>query len=211
MASQPNAVSADDSILAQSKDPVRQDLLDAHRSGWARIASTGTWLTSARRLAVAGEIRHARDHCSFCRAIKTALSPNLPGTHATLGALAAPEIELVHRTVSDPGRLSEQWSQSVLDSGLTDGEYVEIVGIIAMVMMMDVCLSMRRMRSLRASATIRSPSGAMATPSGVSSCARVATPKSPENPVPCALSPTTVVMLLFGSMRLMTWLFESAK
>jgi hypothetical protein len=139
MASQSNAVSADELILAQSKDPVRQDLLDAHANGWGRIASTGTWLTAARRLAVAAEIRHARDHCGFCREMKAALSPNVSGTHATLGVLAAPEIELVHRTVADPGRLSEKWSQAVLDSGLTDGEYVEIVGIIAMVMMMDTC------------------------------------------------------------------------
>ena len=36
--------------------------------------------------------------------------------------------------------------------------------------------STRRMRSLCESATIRSPSGAIATPSGVSSCARVAGP-----------------------------------
>jgi hypothetical protein len=39
--------------------------------------------------------------------------------------------------VSDPGRLSEKWVQSVLGRGLTEGEYVEIVGLVAMVMMMD--------------------------------------------------------------------------
>ncbi len=132
--------SADPLSLARCEVPVRPDLLDAHRNAWSRIGSPGTWLTSEHRLAVAAEIRHARDHCATCREIKTALSPNAArGTHASLGVLSAPEIELIHRTVADPGRLSEKWSQSILDGGLTDGEYVEIVGIIAMVMMLDTC------------------------------------------------------------------------
>jgi len=59
------------------------------------------------------------------------------GEHSSLGVLGPAEVELIHRVVSDPGRLSERWSQSVLARGLTDGEYVEMVGIIAMVMMMD--------------------------------------------------------------------------
>ena len=126
--------------LGKCEVPVRQDLLDAHRGAWSRIASPGTWLSAKRRLAVAAEIRYARDHCAFCREVKAALSPNAArGAHASLGALSAPEIELVHRTVADPGRLSEKWSQAVLDAGLTDGEYVEIVGLIAMVMMLDTC------------------------------------------------------------------------
>lgn len=124
--------------LDRSELPVRADLLDAHRAAWTRIASPGTWLTAERRLAVAAEIRVARDQCAYCREIKAALSPNAArGAHTTTGKLTAPEIELVHRLVSDSGRLSEQWAQSVLDGGLTDGEYVEITGIVAMVMMLD--------------------------------------------------------------------------
>lgn len=124
--------------LEQSNGPVRADLLEAHRAAWTRIASPGTWLTAERRLAVAAEVRVARDQCAFCREIKSALSPNAPrGTHTSTGKLSAAEIELIHRVTSDPGRLSEQWAQSVLDKGLSDGEYVEIVGLIAMVMIMD--------------------------------------------------------------------------
>jgi hypothetical protein len=132
------AVSVSELSLVRCAVPVRADLLEAHRAAWSRIAGTGTWLTSARRLAVAAEIRQARDHCAFCREVKTALSPNAArGTHASLGVLSATEIELIHRTTTDSGRLSEKWSQSVLDAGLSEGEYVEIVGLIAMVMMVD--------------------------------------------------------------------------
>lgn len=116
---------------------IRQDLIDAHRNAWERIAAPGTWLESERRLAIAAEIRQARA-CDFCHEIKDALSPNAAqGSHTTTGALSDTEVELIHRVVADPGRLSQKWSQDVLGGGLSEGEYVEIVGIIAMVMMMD--------------------------------------------------------------------------
>lgn len=119
--------------------PVRQDLVLSHRRAWESIGSPGTWLTAARRVAVAAEIRNARD-CPHCREIKEALSPNaVKGSHSTLGVLGAAEIELIHRAVCDSGRLSEKWSQSVLAAGLSEGEYVEIVGIIAMVSIVDTC------------------------------------------------------------------------
>jgi alkylhydroperoxidase family enzyme len=118
---------------------IREDLAESHRLAWERIGAPGTWLTAARRVAVAAEVRQARG-CALCRAIKEALSPSGPkGSHVHLGALSAPEIELIHRAVSDSGRLSEKWSQSVLAGGLSEGEYVEIVGIVAMVSIMDTC------------------------------------------------------------------------
>ena len=117
--------------------PVRSDLVEAHQRAWAAIAAPGTWLTGARRVAVAAEIRRAHD-CRLCARIKEALSPNaVDGVHQSLGGLGPAEVELVHRVVGDPGRLTERWSQSVLARGLEEGEYVEIVGVIAMVMMMD--------------------------------------------------------------------------
>src|SRR5689334_5088537 len=113
--------------------PVRADLVDAHERAWAAIAAPGTWLTGEERLAVAAEIRAAHS-CAHCARIKAALSPNgVEGTHASLGKVPAAQVELIHRVVNDPGRLSEKWSASVLARGLDEGTYVEIVGIIAMV------------------------------------------------------------------------------
>jgi hypothetical protein len=119
--------------------PIREDLVEAHERAWAAIARPGTWLTGERRIAVAAEIRKARS-CAQCAKIRAALSPNVPGPHETLGNVSEAEVELIHRVVNDPGRLSESWSQSVLARGLSDGEYVEIVGLVAMVMMMDTCM-----------------------------------------------------------------------
>ena len=115
---------------------IRSDLVGAHDRAWAAIAAPGTWLTGERRVAVAAEIRRART-CAQCARIKAALSPNIPGAHESTGRLGAAEVELIHRVVCDPGRLSEKWSQEVLARGLSEGEYVEIVGLAAMVMMMD--------------------------------------------------------------------------
>ncbi|MBL8381744.1 MAG: hypothetical protein JNM90_01620 [Burkholderiales bacterium] len=125
--------------FAASPFPVRADLADAHDAAWRALAAPGTWLDGAQRLAVAAEIRHARG-CAHCARIKAALSPNaVRGAHDATGQTGAAEVELIHRLVNDPGRLSEAWSQSVLALGLSEGAYVEIVGIVAMVMMMDTC------------------------------------------------------------------------
>lgn len=126
-------------LFAGSALAVRGDLAEAHQRAWKAIAAPGTWLTGERRVAAAAEIRRARS-CAHCVLIKAALSPNgVKGVHQTLGVLGEAEVELIHRVVGDPGRLSESWAQSVLARGLSDGEYVEIVGLVAMVMMLDTC------------------------------------------------------------------------
>jgi hypothetical protein len=126
--------------FAGSDLPIRSDLIDAHEQAWAAIARRGTWLTGERRLAIAAEVRKALE-CALCGRIRAALSPNaVQGVHDSLGRLTGAEVELVHRVVGDPGRLSESWTNSVLARGLADGEYIEIVGVVAMVMIMDTCV-----------------------------------------------------------------------
>ncbi len=122
--------------FSASTFPVRADLVEAQERAWAAIASSGTWLTGRERVAVAAEIRNAHS-CEYCARIKAALSPYAAtGKHASLGALAEPQVELIHRVVSDPGRLTEKWSNSLAQE-LTEEKYVETVGLISMVMIMD--------------------------------------------------------------------------
>jgi hypothetical protein len=125
--------------FAGSPLAVRSDLIEAHERAWAAIAAPGTWLNGAQRVAVAAEIRNAQG-CAYCARIKAALSPNaVVGTHASLGVLGTAQVELIHRVVNDPGRLTEKWAGSVLANGLGEGEYIETVGLIAMVMILDTC------------------------------------------------------------------------
>ena len=117
--------------------PVREDLIEAQERCWNRLSEAGTWLDSKRKLNVAAEVRNART-CAFCLEQKNALSPgSAKGSHNTLGVLNENEVELIHRVVSDPGRLSKTWFNEIISGGLKQEEYVEIVGVIAMVMVVD--------------------------------------------------------------------------
>lgn len=116
--------------------PVRSDLLDAQRRAWRRIGKAGTWLTAYERVQVAREARAGS--CLLCHSRKAAISPYaITGIHDSLTSLPQPWIELIHCIVSNPDRLTQSWSKRVRISGITDEEYVEIVGIIATVTAVD--------------------------------------------------------------------------
>ena len=116
---------------------VRNDIVAAHRHAFERLARAGAWFDGKARLAIAAETRHARD-CALCRRRKEAVSPYaIQGTHDSLGALPERVVDEVHRIVSDPGRLTRAWFDTVIASGTTDAEYVEVVGVVATVVSID--------------------------------------------------------------------------
>ena len=116
---------------------IRDDLVAAHRRVWDRLAKAGTWLDGTTRIQVAAEARQARD-CALCARQKDALSPfAIEGAHDTLGDLSDQRIELIHRVVADPGRLTKSWSEQLRAGGMDDTDYVEIVSIIAHVTVID--------------------------------------------------------------------------
>jgi hypothetical protein len=116
---------------------VREDLPAAHREAWRRLAAPGTWWTGAERIAIAAEVRAARD-CTLCATRRQALSPGAAsGVHDGPGELPPAAIEVVHRLVTDPGRLSKTWFDGVLADGLDEGRYVEIVGVVVTVVSID--------------------------------------------------------------------------
>lgn len=122
---------------ASSSFAIRKDLAAAHGRVWNRIANAGTWLDGATRVRVAAEARHARN-CTLCARQKDALSPfAINGEHDTLGNQSGHHIELIHRVVADPGRLTKSWSEKLRAGGMEDTDYVEIVSIIAHVTAID--------------------------------------------------------------------------
>ena len=117
--------------------PIRQGLDREVRRAWLRLAAPGTWWTGAERVAIAAEVRNART-CRLCSQRKVALSPyTLRGDHDSQGDLAQPVVDVVHRIVTDAGRLKESWVRSTVTSGVTEEQYVEIVGIVALVTALD--------------------------------------------------------------------------
>ncbi len=119
--------------------PVRDDLQAAHRAIWNQLRSPGTWWTGVQRVAVAAETRHAA-RCDLCRRRKAALSPGgVQGQHDTLGVLSASAVDVIHRVHMDPARLSRSWFDHAVASDLSEAEYVELIGVVTMVVGVDFC------------------------------------------------------------------------
>jgi len=117
--------------------PVREDLLAAHRSAFQRLAQPGSFWTGQERLAIAAEARHA-PCCPLCEERKAALSPDaVQGEHRSLGALAEVMVDVIHRVVTDPSRLSRAWLERTLARGLGDAAYVEILGVVTTIVAID--------------------------------------------------------------------------
>ena len=122
---------------ATAEVAVRDDLKEAHRDILEHVRSPGCWWTGAQRIAMAAEARHALG-CRLCADRKAALSPaSVRGAHDPLGGLPANVVEVVHRVRTDPARLSRSWFDGVIAGGLSDGEYVEIIGVVALMSGVD--------------------------------------------------------------------------
>ncbi len=117
--------------------PVRDDFAAAHSRFWQRLSTPGAWWTSAERIAIAAEVRNAWQ-CMLCQARKEALSPNaVQGEHDHLGALPDAAVDVIHRVVTDPGRLSKPWFDGIMAAGLSETQYVEIIGTLVALVSID--------------------------------------------------------------------------
>jgi hypothetical protein len=122
-----------------TKSPANVDekLAGVHRACWESLANPGNWWTGAERVAIAAETRRARA-CSLCRERREALSPaSVQGEHDHLGSLSPAAVDAVHRISTDPGRLSRAWYEQTLASGLSDAQYVELLGVLVAVVSID--------------------------------------------------------------------------
>ena len=116
---------------------MRVDLAAALNRNHERLAQTGSWLDGAQRLAVVAETGNAWD-CPLCQKCKSAVSPYaVDGNHAALGILAPAWVEVVHRVVTDPGRLSQRWYQEALDSGIAEDEIIEVISVTVQAVVTD--------------------------------------------------------------------------
>ncbi len=123
---------------ADAAFPVREDFEASHTRYWQRLARPGAWWGGAERVAIAAEVRGARN-CDFCRRIAESLSPAITGQHdCKLSAdLPAPAVDAVHRLVNDASRLSRAWFDGIVEAGLTPERYVELLGTVVAVLSID--------------------------------------------------------------------------
>jgi hypothetical protein len=106
------------------------------------LARPGAWWSGEERVAIAAEVRLARN-CALCRERKQAVSPNaVQGVHDSAGKLTEPAVEVIHRIATDPGRLTRAVYEQALAAGLSDGQYVEILGTVVTLVSIDAfCLA----------------------------------------------------------------------
>lgn len=114
--------------------PVRSEFAESHERFWQRLRTAGTWFTAEERVAIANAVRQA-EQCLLCDERKQALSPRaVAGAHSGETSLPDVVIEAVHSIVRDASRLTKSWYEDLLANGLTEGQYVEIVGtVVAMI------------------------------------------------------------------------------
>ncbi len=114
--------------------PVRTEFAESHERFWQRLQHAGNWFTAEQRVAIAEAVRHA-EHCVLCDARKQALSPKaVEGKHSGDSTLPDVVIEAVHTIVRDASRITKSWYEGLLTKGMTEGQYIEIVGtVVAMV------------------------------------------------------------------------------
>lgn len=116
---------------------MRVDLAAALNQNHERLTQPGSWLDGAQRLAVLVEARHAWD-CPLCQKRKSSVSPYaVDGNHAALGILAPAWVEVIHRVVTDPGRLSQRWYQEAQDSGIAEDEIIEVISVTVQAVVTD--------------------------------------------------------------------------
>jgi hypothetical protein len=127
-----------DVSYATASVPVREDLPAAHRRAWRRLAQAGNWWTGVERVAIAAEVRNAWQ-CPLCKARKAALSPyTIEGTHECISKLSKSAVDVIHRVVTDPGRLTQAWLGKTMAAGeITDAQYVEIIDVVVAVISID--------------------------------------------------------------------------
>jgi hypothetical protein len=124
-------------VYQEQSLPVRESIATTHAEGIAAFARAGTWFTGEQRLAMLSEVRHA-PACSLCHKRKAALSPYAQkGAHDVCTDLPDNIVEVIHRLKTDSGRMTRSWFTSMLESGLSGEQYVEIVGVVATSVILD--------------------------------------------------------------------------
>lgn len=116
----------DDSVY-----PVREDITAVHAGQLKGWGAPGTWGSGAQRLAVAAEARKA--------CIDEGLLEAANGRDSADDA-AMPDFvrEIIARLAVSPKDVDQDFFNAAIEKGLSDAEYVEIVGLVARITNLDI-------------------------------------------------------------------------
>lgn len=118
-------------LYADSEYPVRPDLDTVHAAQLESMASPGTWGTGAQHLAVASATRHAGIDAGL---LEAPASPELD----TVAPLPKGVHDVIAKLAVAPAMFEQSDYEQALQAGLSDAEYVEVVGIVARMCDLDI-------------------------------------------------------------------------
>ena len=118
-------------LYADSVYPVRKDLEAVHEKQLAQFGVAGAWGSGAQRLAVARETRDAGIDAGIYEA------PDDPGP-PNENDLPNAAKKVIHKLTVAPKDFLEDSYDEALAGGLSDAEFVEMVGIVARITAIDV-------------------------------------------------------------------------
>ena len=117
---------------------IRKNIIKSHDRVWHELARPGPLLTGEERIAVIREVR-AASSCRFCIENKKSLGVTVAlGEHESVDPnFSNTRLELVHKLMNDPGRITRAWVENLWAEGMKDIEYVEIAGLVSAVCVVD--------------------------------------------------------------------------
>ncbi|MEE2875217.1 MAG: alkylhydroperoxidase-related (seleno)protein [Chloroflexota bacterium] len=108
---------------------------DAHQRAWTRLASPGMWWTSTEKIDIAAETRNAE---SVRDEYRNSLSPSMADPPQKVSSTLDESIlEAIYRITTDPARLSRDWFNTLIERGVKDTHYVELVSVVTTVLSID--------------------------------------------------------------------------
>ena len=114
--------------------PIRPEILDTHAAAVQHWASPGTWWSAAERLAIANEVRRARD----ADELPPWVAPSsVEGLIDQDHPLPAPAIDVIWRVTNHLTTLSREWYDSLVPEQISAERYVELIGLVAQINLVD--------------------------------------------------------------------------
>jgi len=119
-------------FYADSQFPVREDLDTVHAAQVASLGAPGTWGTGAQHIAVAKATRKACIEAGLLEA------PDEVAENETEAALPRAVRDVIDKLAVSPATYAQADYEAALAGGLSDGEYVEVVGLVARMCDLDI-------------------------------------------------------------------------
>ena len=118
-------------IYDDSKYKIKEDLEEVHEKQLLELGNPGTWGTGKQRLAIAGGARQAGIDAGL-------LEEPENGSVYSVSSLSSVAKKVVNDLAVLPKDFDESSYQRALKGGLTEEEFVEIVGIVSRIVDLDV-------------------------------------------------------------------------